>query len=172
MIVPATRKADGKNVFLFLQSVPFGGGRTNVGIYYKELASLNDFITPDSLAANWDGRHQSSYIGSAYSTMTLQKDNKVGFLYEESTLGYDYTIVYKNYSLEQITDSTYTFYEADEAALKALRNEIVNNGINQKVDGVKKIQVSWDASARKVQKALKQPTKHTPKHPRKRTTKS
>lgn len=138
MIVPATRKADGKNVFLFLQSVPFGGGRTNVGIYYKELASLNDFITPDSLAANWDGRHQSSYIGSAYSTMTLQKDNKVGFLYEESTLGYDYTIVYKNYSLEQITDSTYTFYEADEAALKALRNEIVNNGINQKVDGVKK----------------------------------
>ena len=81
MIVPATRKADGKNVFLFLQSVPFGGGRTNVGIYYKELASLNDFVNPDSLAANWDGRHQSSYMGSADSTMTLQKDIKVGFLY-------------------------------------------------------------------------------------------
>lgn len=138
LILPATRKADGKNVYIFLQSVPFGGGRTNVGIYYKELASLNDFITPDSLAANWDGRHQSSYMGSAYSTMTLQHDNKVGFLYEESTFGFDYTIVYKNYSLEQITDSAYTFYAADEAALKALRNEIVKNGINQKVDGLKK----------------------------------
>lgn len=110
-------------------------------------------------------------MGSAYSTMTLQHDNKVGFLYEESTFGYDYTIVYKNYSLEQITDSAYTFYAADEAALKALRNEIVKNGINQKVDGLKKIQVSWDASARKAPKALKLPVKPTPKHPRKRTTK-
>lgn len=108
LVLPVTRKADGKNMFLLLQSVPFGNGRSNVGIYYKGLESIADFVTPDSIAANWDGRHQASYIGSAYSTMTLQADNTIGFLYEESTYARDYTILYKNYSVEQITDSLYT----------------------------------------------------------------
>ena len=134
MILPAQRKADGKDVYVFLQSVPFGNGRTNVGIFYKELASLNDFVCTDSLAANWDGSHQSSYMGSAYSTMTLCKDNTIGFLYEESTFGKDYTIVYKNYSLEQITDSAYTF-KADVNA-----QDIVKSGINGKIEDCKKKQ--------------------------------
>ena len=45
---------------------------------------------------------------SAYSTMCLQKDSTIAFLYEESTFGADYTIVYKNYSLDYITDGAYT----------------------------------------------------------------
>lgn len=111
--VPAKRVADGKPVYLFLQSVPFGSGRTNVGIYYKELESLSDFVSPDSIASNWDGRHQSSYLSSAYSTLCWQADSTLAFLYEEDTYGTSgggYTIVYKNYSLEQITDSAYTYY--------------------------------------------------------------
>ena len=47
--------------------------------------------------------------------MCLQADNHVGFLYEEETncpvSGGGYTILYKNYSVEQITDSLYTFDE-------------------------------------------------------------
>ena len=109
MCLPVTRKEDGKDMFLLLQSVPFGSGRANVGIYYKELASLEDFLNPTNIAKDWDGRHQASHIGSAYSTMTWQADNKVGFLYEEETYGAAYTIVYKNYSIEQITDSAYTY---------------------------------------------------------------
>lgn len=115
MFVPARRKADDKKVYLALQSVPFGSGRANVGIYYKELESLADFVSPAAIASNWDGRHQSSYLSSAYSTMTLQKDNNVGFLYEEDTYGTNgggYTIVYKNYSIEYLTDSAYV-YDAD-----------------------------------------------------------
>ncbi len=112
MLVPVTRKADDKKMFLLLQSVPFGSGRTNVGIYYKELESLSDYRTPAAIAKDWDGRHQSSYISSAYSTMTWQKNNTIGFVYEEDTYGTSgggYTIVYKNYSIEQITDSAYTY---------------------------------------------------------------
>ena len=112
MLVPVTRKADNKSMFLLLQSVPFGSGRTNVGIYYKELDSLSQYRTPSAIARNWTGRHQSSYISSAYSTMTWQKDNTIGFVYEEDTYGTTgggYTIVYKNYSIEQITDSAYTY---------------------------------------------------------------
>lgn len=98
MILPVTRRADNKPLYLALQSLPFGSGRANVGVYYKELASYEDFCSADSLAANWEGRHQASRMSSAYSTMTLQADSTIGFVYEEDTHrtnGGGYTIVYK-----------------------------------------------------------------------------
>ena len=84
------------------------------------MESLADFVTPAALSENWDGRHQASYLSSAYSTLCWQADNTLAFLYEEDTYGTSgggYTIVYKNYSLEQITDSAYTYYpELDNRA--------------------------------------------------------
>ena len=134
LVLPVTRKADNKPMYLLLQSVPFGSGRANVGIYYKELESLNDFATTDSIAANWDGRHQSSYLYSAYSTMCLQADNTIGFLYEEETYcgtgGGGYSIIYKNYSIDYITDSLYTYNAAVD------RNAIVATKIDSKADAV------------------------------------
>ena len=132
MFVPAKRTADDKKVYLALQSVPLGSGRANVGIYYKELETLEDFISPEAIAADWDGRHQSSYVAGAYSTMTLQHDNNIGFLYEEDTYGTSgggYTIVYKNYSIEYITDSAYVF-DADVD-----KHAIVAAGIDAKIAG-------------------------------------
>lgn len=131
--VPAKRVADGKPVYLQLQSVPFGSGRANVGIYYKELESLADFVTPANLAKDWDGRHQASYLSSAYSTLCWQADSTLAFLYEEDTYGTNgggYTIVYKNYSLEQITDSAYTYYpELDSRAF-------ITEGVDAKLSTV------------------------------------
>lgn len=110
MIVPVKRNKDQKQMYLMMQSVPMGpGGRYNVGIYYKELESYADFNTPANMSKDWDGHHQASYISSAYSTMTLQNNNTIGFLYEESTFGFDYCIIYKNYSIEKITDGKYTY---------------------------------------------------------------
>ena len=132
MIVPVVRKADNKKMWLALQSVPFGpGGRYNVGIYYKGLPSFAEFATPAAFAGNWEGRHQASYMSSAYSTMTVQTDNTLGFLYEESTFGKDYTIVYKNYSIEQITDSLYTF---DASPINSFA--IAADGVEAKTTGV------------------------------------
>lgn len=131
LFVPAKRTDDGKKVYLALQSVPFGSGRANVGIYYKELETLADFVSPQAIAANWDGRHQSTYLSSAYSTMCLQQDNNIGFLYEEDTYGTSgggYTIVYKNYSIEYLTDSAYV-YDADVD-----RTAIVAAGLDSKLD--------------------------------------
>ncbi len=117
MILPVKRNADGKKMYLALQSVPMGpGGRQNVGIYYKGLTSYDDFSTPANLAKNFEGHHQASYQGSAYSTMALQADHSIGFLYEENTFGFDYSIIYKNYSLETITDGKYTYDESATAA--------------------------------------------------------
>lgn len=133
MLVPVTRKKDNRKMFLLLQSVPFGGGRSNVGIYYKALKSLSDYRTPEAIAKDWDGRHQSSYMSSAYSTMTWQKNNTLGFVYEEDTYGTSgggYTIIYKNYTIEQITDSAYTYTPAvDGDSLTAL-------GVKAMVDGI------------------------------------
>jgi len=113
MIVPVKRKADGKKMFLLLQSVPFGKGRANVGIYYKELKDVADYATPEIIAEGWTGKHQSSNLPSAYSTMVLQQDHTIGFVYEEDTYGVvdggGYTIIYKNYTIEQLTHGLYTF---------------------------------------------------------------
>ena len=132
LFVPVTRQADGHNMYLVLQSVPLGPGRANVGIYYKELETLADFVSPAAIAADWDGCHQSSYMAGAYSTMCLQHDNNIGFLYEEDTYGTSgggYTIVYKNYSIEYITDSAYVYNaNVDKGA-------IVAAGIDAKLAG-------------------------------------
>ena len=119
MVVPVQKRATGEKLYLALQSVPFGpSGRTNVGINYKPLAAATDFDTPANFSNNWEGTHEASRIGSAYSTMTWQNDNTLGFLYEEETFRTagqgGYTIVYKNYSIDQITDSVYT-YAADNS---------------------------------------------------------
>ena len=131
MIVPARRKSDQKKVFVALQSVPFGPGRSNVGIYYKELESLEDFSDPEHFAKEWDGKHQASVMNSGYSTMTLQADHTIGFLFEESTYGRDYSIIYKNYSLETITDSLYV-YDEDVTA-----DDIVRDGFEEKLDDIR-----------------------------------
>ena len=118
MIIPVVRNEDKAEMWLALQSLPFGNGRANVGIYYKELASGADYNTPANFAKNWDGRHQASFLASAYSTMCFQKDSTIAFLYEEDTYGINayggYNIMYKNYSLEQITNGKYSVLKGRE----------------------------------------------------------
>ena len=115
MLIPVTRAADNAPMHILLQSVPLGPNRTNVGIYYKELASDEDYFTPSDLAANWDGVLQVTTLNSAYSTMTWQKDNRLGFLYEEETHGSSnlayggYTMVYECFDVEALTDGKYTY---------------------------------------------------------------
>ena len=98
-------------MYLLLQSLPLGPGRSHVGIYYKELASPADYATPEAVAANWTGRFQVTELPSAYSTMTLQNDRSLGFFYEEEThctsKGGGYTMMYRNLTLEQITEGKY-----------------------------------------------------------------
>ena len=115
MLIPATRIADNEAVHILLQSVPLGPNRANVGIYYKEIASFEDYISPMEVAQNWDGVTQISTLNSAYSTMTWQSDNRLGFLYEEETHGTSnlayggYTIVYECFDIEDLTEGKYTY---------------------------------------------------------------
>ena len=109
MILPVKRNSDDQQMFLALQSVPFGPNRSNVGIYYKALETLNDYVDPAAFAKDWTGRKQISHQLSAYSTMVFQADDKIGFFYEEKTHGGEYTNVYAPLTLEQITNGQFTY---------------------------------------------------------------
>ena len=113
LVVPAIRTSDNQSTHLVLQSVPFGPGRTNVGIYYKELRDASSCDTPANFAKDWSGNIQATTLPSAYSTMTLQADNTIGFLFEEEThcssWGGGYTIKYQKYAIEDITGGAYKF---------------------------------------------------------------
>lgn len=115
MVLPVVRTADNKAMHLLLQSLPLGPQRKNVGIYYKELADQMDYLDPAFIAENWDGVLQVTTLNSAYSTMAWQRDNRLGFLYEEETHGTSnlayggYTIVYECFDIEDITEGKYKY---------------------------------------------------------------
>lgn len=108
LILPAIRKVDGEQLYIALQSVPIGPGRANVGIYWKELSEKTDMDSPANFAKNWNGVHQSTTQSSAYSTMCLQANGQIAFFYEEDLYGAEYSLLFKSYTLEAITDSLYS----------------------------------------------------------------
>ena len=102
MILKA-KNAEGKRTHVALQSVPAGPDRTNVTIYWKELADASDYDTPKNFSSNWDGHYQVSHASSAYSTMTLQKDGRIAFYWEEYGRKNGYDMFYEALSIEKIT---------------------------------------------------------------------
>lgn len=79
--------------WLYLQSVPAGSGRSHVTIYFKTISanvSCAD-ITPTTFGEGWIG-YAITDLESAYSTMVLLKNGRVGFYYErlgDDVNGYD-----------------------------------------------------------------------------------
>ena len=129
LIVPAVRNSDNGQVHLVLQSLPTGGGRSNVGIFYKEIADAADIKTVQDLATGWDGYFEVTTKSSAYSSMDLQADDRIGFIYEETLTGFGkrdnpvstsfptgagqhnfdgFDNIYVAYPLEYITGGTYS----------------------------------------------------------------
>ena len=103
ILITKVKNAEGKRTYVALQSVPAGPKRTNVTIYWKELSDLKDYDTPENFASAWDGSYQVSYTTSAYSTMTLQKDGRIGFYWEEYVKGNGYDMFYQALTIEEIT---------------------------------------------------------------------
>ena len=106
--VKAIRNTDGQICDVMLQSIPTGGGRSNVSVYYKEM-SYDEAYTPTTFAQNWTKGLEVSAIGSAYSTMTLQADGNFGFFYEEEPGDqWAYCMVYVSLSVEEMTNGAYS----------------------------------------------------------------
>ena len=114
------KKADGSDVKLLLQSQPKGGSslydRRDVTIWYKEVD--NTAYTSAQIAGNWIEGLQVSTQQSAYSTMSLQKDGKIAFFFEEAPCYGDdqakgYSMVYVPLTIEEITKNNYFSLDAD-----------------------------------------------------------
>ena len=109
--VKAIHKESGRICDLMLQSIPTGSGRDNVGVYYKELDAAE--YTPTTIAQNWTkGKHVSDK-SSCYSTMIMQEDGRVAFLFEEAPGSY--SIVYIPYTLEDLTADKYSLYTVNSS---------------------------------------------------------
>ena len=106
LMVPSRSAESGEKVTLALQSIPLGPQRQAVGIYYKEVKGGE---TSSELAADWKGPYRVTEKPSAYSTMIELKNKDIAFYYEEcdSLRTYGYDMVYKEISLEQLTDGAY-----------------------------------------------------------------
>ena len=104
MLVDACETGTRRPVKLMLQSLPCGDKRTRVGFWYKEI-NPNGIYSPLAFAADWIKGLEVSAINSAYSTMTLQKNGRIGFFYEEEPN--DYSMVYVALSISQITGGKY-----------------------------------------------------------------
>ncbi len=105
LIIDVVETASGKNTILALQSLPAGPNRSNVTIYYKPFNTPADYDSSTAFSSHWEGDYQVSHTGSAYSTMTLQPDKRIGFFYEEEPQYYQ--MVYIPLTLETITSGKY-----------------------------------------------------------------
>lgn len=110
MMIPVENLANREKGYMVLQTVPFGPNRYNVGFVWKVITAPEHYATSDVLSHNWQGRLQVSQTGSAYSTMTwLANTGQVGLFYEEATFGKTYCGVYRNFTVEEITDNKYAY---------------------------------------------------------------
>jgi len=104
--VDATETATRRPVKLMLQSIPCGEKRYDVGIWYKEIIP-NGIYSARAFAHNWTRGLQVSTTTSAYSTMTLQRNGRIGFFYEENERENGYDLVYVPLTISEITSGQY-----------------------------------------------------------------
>ena len=94
--------------YLALQSLPtLGNSRKGVGIYYKELTS-ND-VNVNGFINGWsqDNFYMIQQRDSGYSTMSIQKDGKIAFLYEDRKENNGYDAQFITLDLKTITKGKY-----------------------------------------------------------------
>lgn len=123
MMVPVKSNSTGTNYNLLLQTSPNGNAREKVTFWYRTIPRTKQ--SSNGISTNWKRSLQVSPTYSAYSTMTLQADKRIGFLFEESynSNTYMYDIVYIPLTIEQITGGSYRPLTDEELSVEALSDD-------------------------------------------------
>ena len=144
ILIVRAKRVDGKYPHVYpiaLQSLPWGSGRSNVGIWWKPLVPDTTYnYTSELFSRTWNKGLEVSDRQSAYSTMAVQADGRIGFFYEEEPNGY--CMVYVPLTLEQITGGVYRMYDPVADDIMPIENERMRDGENE--EGV------FDLSGRRV----------------------
>ncbi|MGM9790353.1 MAG: sialidase family protein [Candidatus Cryptobacteroides sp.] len=109
LILPVIEKATGNKCNIALQSVPIGPRRSNVAIYFKKLNPETEQITSELFAGSWQETYRISDIQSAYSTMDVQANGRIGIFLEEklNQAGNGYDLVYTSVPVDSLTLDMY-----------------------------------------------------------------
>lgn len=103
------QKADGTPAKLMLQSLPSGNDRSGVEIWFRDITEASAYSNVQTFASDWTRglrvSPQSPAAFSAYSTMCVQQDGRIGFFYEEGPA--TYCMVYVPLTIEKITNGAY-----------------------------------------------------------------
>ena len=127
LFIPAL-DAEGRKVYVALQSVPRGTPgnhptnlerRSHVSIYWKAFDTADSWATPDRWAEGWQ-RHEITDGYSAYSSMALDGNGDICFIYEDHGVHFRlgsqptemYDILYRHLSLQDITGGRYQYRAA------------------------------------------------------------
>lgn len=106
----------GQTYDVLLQSLPTADNRGGVTVFYQQVDKNSNLSTLTASEA-WKSGKVVDSGASCYSTMTIQADGKVGFLYEDNygvkkpflQANYDWAdIVYIPYDIETLTNNVYT----------------------------------------------------------------
>ena len=113
-----TNVSTGAKQNILLQSLPTGSSRSNVAVYYKVIDD-NTTYKPSNFTSGWTKGIEVDNGASAYSTMTIQANGKIGFIYEDdydtsAASGDAANIVYVPLTVEQITGGAYTLETEEE----------------------------------------------------------
>ena len=138
LIVNAVKASDESPAIVLLQSAPKGSGRNNVTVYYKDITnpSDRDEVSDFTDANTWRFGKQIAEGSSAYSSMCMQDDGRIGFIYEgtpQSHNGYGYSIIYQALTIEEATGGAYSTPD-DITAAKPKKGQTVVKGGSNKVD--------------------------------------
>lgn len=115
-LVQVIRNSDQSPHYMLLQSVPYGKinagdeERSNVCIFYK-VFDENTMSSAQQLAVGWTRGIVFEDNKGAYSTMCIQPDYKLGFLYEASPEVY--SLIYRPITIEELTGGEYCMYNPD-----------------------------------------------------------
>ena len=129
----------GEQKKVMLQSIPTGSGRTDVAVYYKEIEGDGSAYTPTTISQGWIKGIHVSTKSSCYSTMIMQADGRIGFLFEEAPG--EYCIVYIPMTVETITGGAYTGVRA--ANIEEAQNILHLKGVGYpKEDAAKRVELA------------------------------
>lgn len=115
-LLQVIRNSDQTQHYMMLQSVPYGAinsgddNRSNVCIFYKVFDEYT-MNSAEELAVGWTRGMVFEDPKGAYSTMCIQPDYKLGFLYETSPG--EFSLVYRPITIEELTGEDFCMYNPD-----------------------------------------------------------
>lgn len=121
LLVPV-KDADGNELHALLQSADYPA-RQGIRIGCKLLRDVSDYDEPSDFLSGWS-YYQVTSLSSCYSTMSLDQEGNVAFLYEENSSNSGYDIQFKSIPLATLVGNGYTYNSGDNSTITTVAKPV------------------------------------------------